>query len=172
MRIGAALVVVFGVTLVAILGAPYLEDGPGQAQIWNWFMDGVGLISLGVTLLILSDLEEMQSRFLLRARLPELQEDLDEKASQIGDILDETTKGTESRSRLNETLSRAEGVLKQIGDRTEGLDEVAYDRAQRLRRDIEDYRRTDEGELVDIWGDMHALNEIVLGLLKESEWRR
>jgi hypothetical protein len=125
-EITVILVVVFLIAVAGMSVRPYLEFGPKQAQIWNWFMDAVTLTSLGLTLLILSDLKEIQRRFLLRARLPNLQEDLKEKASRIGEALEETSGEPEIGSEVKETLSRTQGILKQICDRTEGIDDDTH----------------------------------------------
>jgi ElaB/YqjD/DUF883 family membrane-anchored ribosome-binding protein len=142
-------------------------------RILNRYMDAVTLASLLVTITILSDLKELQKRYLLQATIDNIQENLIQRAQNLNDVL--TSGIDDSQKLLSKELSKEQGILKQVADRTEGVDEDIHQAAERLRKDIDSYRSSparEPDELYDIWEDTHTLNELLKGLIEESKWKR
>ena len=164
-----ALLTTLLITLVAILATP-----PGYTPIlWDGYMDLVVILSLLVTITILSDLNEIQQRYLLRATIADLQEDLEQTAKALSDLLGSDFQ--DSKTDIDRELSKENGVLKKVADRTEGVNKDVHDEATRLRDRIRAYTNSPEGDedkVYNIWRDTHTLNELVKGLIEESKWKR
>ncbi|MCS3679365.1 hypothetical protein GGP72_003321 [Salinibacter ruber] len=154
--------------VIAILLTPAYWD-----TILNRYMDLVVVASLLVTIAILSDLKELQKRYLLRATIDDLQDNLIQRAENMNEAFTSGIEG--SRTQISKELSKEEGILKQIADRTEEIDSDVHEAAEDLRDDISTYRSSsqrDEAKLYDIWEETHAVNELLKGLIEESKWKR
>lgn len=156
--------------LLIVLNEAYNWESVTSPQIWDWFIDLVAITSLLLTLVILSDLEEIQNRYLLRATIPDLQQKLEEKAKNLGALL--RSEFRESTGEIGRELSKAGGILKQVCDRVEGVDSEIYTTADNLRKRIRDSDHTDEDRVREMWKTMHSINEQVKGLVEESKWKR
>lgn len=168
-----AVLVVLGVGLAATILSIFLVPEAYQSTPWNWYMDLVAIASLLVTLTILSDLDELQDRYLLQATIGDLQNSLKQRAENLGQILRSGLK--DSRREIARELSKEDGILKQVADRTEEVDPDVHEEAIALRQEIKAYTSTtedDTDEIYDIWQATHTLNELVKGLIEESKWKR
>lgn len=163
-------VIFLGISLAVALLLIFSSPKSHRPTVWDGYMDLVALASLLVTLTILSDLEELQDRYLLRATIGDLQSNLKQKAENLGELL--RSGFEESERQIARELSKEDGILKRIADRTENVDSDVYQEAESLRKDIQAYNNGSEDEVYDIWRDTHTLNELLKGLIEESKWRR
>lgn len=169
--VATALAVTLGLTALAYV---LQKNGtlPASWPTWDLFMDAVGIASLAVTLLILSGLQEIEQRYLLRATIPELHERLERRMNKTHELV--RSKFGDSRANLIRELSRMEGVLKQIQSRAEDIDDEVHHRSGELSERIQSYKSSgnrDKDEVYGIWGEAHSLSELVEGLAEEQKWK-
>jgi ElaB/YqjD/DUF883 family membrane-anchored ribosome-binding protein len=158
--------------LITLLATPFTPT-EYRSTLWDRYMDLVVILSLLVTITVLSDLNEIQQRYLLRATITDLQEDLEQRANTLGDLLRSDSR--ESEAKIDKELSKESGILKNIADRSEGVNEDVHREATSLRENIRTYTTSPQGgedEVYDIWKETHTLNELVKGLIEESKWKR
>lgn len=168
-----SVLVVLGIAFLLTIAIFFIVPHTHQSTVWTGFMDLVVVISLLVTIAVLSDLKEIQRRYLLRATIDSLQETIRQRAENLGDLL--RSGPEDSRSEIAKELSKAEGMLKTLADRTEAVDMDIHREAKDLREEIKAYSsagQTDADKLYDIWQSTHTLNELVKGLIEESKWKR
>lgn len=172
-RVVLTLGIALALTVLAAAALHIAPKNPPWLTPWEWFMDLVSIASLLLTLLILYSLEDIQSRYLLRATLPNLQEEIEDKASTILDLLREGG-GQEVDRRVGRELSKADGILKQIQDRTQDLDSELHDTADSIRQDIKDRRgRPQDPEWAyEASERLYSLSVQLRGLMDETKWKR
>lgn len=164
---------VLGLLLIAAVLSIFFVPENYQSTVWNGYIDVIAIASLLVTLTILSDLEELQERYLLRATIDDLQNSLKQRTENLIELL--RSGYEDSQREISRELSKEAGILKRLADRTETVAPDTHEYVKDLQQDIQAYTsREDTGKekAYDIWRSTHTLNELVKGLIEESKWKR
>ena len=143
----------------------------GGFAYWDW-IGRVGSVAsffgLLLTIAVYVGVREIRQRYLLRARLPELVEQLSELTSKIQGLLRDHP-ATERE--LDATIAKCDGVLNNVEEKVE---DDLEDAVNAIRSRIEDLRG-DDNPVDGVWALYSELNKLLTELrayLRDLKWER